>query len=195
MQWLRSVDHLGPLKFIARYKPLYDAYFAPLTDKHHYWFGLLLLVQGALLLITSLILHILPEISVLLLLSISIFLLCYVNSVRPYKRVSIALLESSFMINFIILAVGYLYFRNNNKSMAILLSLSITVALVEFCGIVILNLIPKKLIERFKAKIKRNTQMNSDNVHILDEHNSGSEYISYHNLQSITLANMTTEIK
>ena len=30
MQWLRSVDHLGPLKFIARYKPLYDTYFAPL---------------------------------------------------------------------------------------------------------------------------------------------------------------------
>ena len=35
MQWLRSVDHLGPLKFIARNKPLYNAYFAPLTDKHH----------------------------------------------------------------------------------------------------------------------------------------------------------------
>ena len=35
MQWLRSVDHHGPLKFIARYKPLYDAYFAPLKDKHH----------------------------------------------------------------------------------------------------------------------------------------------------------------
>ena len=29
---------MGPLKFIAQYKPLYDAYFAPLTDKHHYWF-------------------------------------------------------------------------------------------------------------------------------------------------------------
>ena len=28
MQWLRSADHLGPLKFIARYKPLYDSYFA-----------------------------------------------------------------------------------------------------------------------------------------------------------------------
>ena len=41
MQWLRSVDHLGPLKVISRYKPLYDAYFAPLRDKHHYWFGML----------------------------------------------------------------------------------------------------------------------------------------------------------
>ena len=66
--------------------------------------------------------------------------------------------------------------------------------MVKFCGIVILNLIPKKSIEQFKAKIKRNTEMNSDNVHILDELHSESEYISYHNLQSITLANMT-EIK
>ena len=99
MQWLRSVDHFGPLKFIARYKPLYDAYFAPLKDKHHYWFGLLLLVQGLLLLASSLTLHILPEISVLLLLAISVSLLCSVNSVWPYKRMSVALLESSFMIN------------------------------------------------------------------------------------------------
>ena len=89
MQWLRSVDHYGPLKFIAQYKPLYDAYFAPLKDKHHYWFGLLLLIQGVLLLVSSLTLYTLPEISVLLLLAISIFLLCYVNSVRPYKRMSL----------------------------------------------------------------------------------------------------------
>ena len=185
MQWLRSVDHLGPLKFIARYKPLYDAYFAPLKDKHHYWFGVLLLVQGILLLVSSLTLHTLPEISILLLLAISIFLLCYVNSVRPYKKTSITLLESSFMINFIVLAVGYLYFRDNNKGMTILLSLSITVALVEFCGIVTWNLTPKKLIERFQIRIKRNTELDLEDIHILEEHHTESEYVSYHNSQSI----------
>ena len=193
MQWLRSVDHLGPLKFIARYKPLYDAYFAPLKDKHHYWFGLLLLVQGLLLLVSSLTLYILSEISVLLLLAISIFLLCFVNSVQPYKRIHIALLESSFMISFIILAVGYLYCRDDNKGMAILLSLSITIALFEFCGIVIWNLIPKKLIERFQSKIKRNAEIESGDVHILEEHHSESEYARYHDSQSIKLANMTAE--
>jgi hypothetical protein len=56
---------------------------------------------------------------------------------------SVALLESSFMINFIVLAVGYLYFRDNKEGMKILLSLSLTAALVEFCGIVVWNLIPK----------------------------------------------------
>ena len=92
------------------------------------------------------------------------------------------------MINFIVLAVGYLYFRENNKGMTILLSLSITAALVEFCGIVFWNLIPKKLIEQFQKKIKRNNELDSDDVHILEEHHAESEYVSYHNSQSIKLA-------
>ena len=180
MQWLRSVDHYEPLKFIARYKPIYDAYFAPLKEKHHYWFGVLLVVQGLLLLVSSLTLLILPEISILLLLVASIFLHCYVNSIQPYKKMSVALLESSFMINFIILAVGYLYFRDNNKGRAILLSLSITAALIEFGGIVIWNLIPKKLIEKLKIKSRRNTELDIEDVHILEEHHTESEYRSYH---------------
>ena len=97
------------------------------------------------------------------------------------------------MINFIILAVGYLYFRDDNKGMAILLSLSITVALFEFCGIIIWNLIPKKLIERLQAKIKRNAEMESDDIDILEEHHSESEYARYHDLQSKKLTNITAE--
>ena len=36
MQWLRLIDHYRCLKAIARYKPIYDAYFATLNDRHHY---------------------------------------------------------------------------------------------------------------------------------------------------------------
>ena len=79
------------------------------------------------------------------------------------------------MINFIVLAVGYLYFRDNQGGMAILLSVSITAALVEFCGIVVWNLIPKKLIERFNAKIKRNAEVDSEDAHILEQYHSESE--------------------
>ena len=69
----------------------------------------------------------------------------------------------------LVLAVGYLYFRDNKEGMTILLSLSITAALVEFCGIVVWNLIPKKLIERFHAKIKRNVEVDTEDSHILGE--------------------------
>ena len=41
MQWLRKIDRYPPLRWIAKYKPVYDAYFGPLRDKHHYWFGVL----------------------------------------------------------------------------------------------------------------------------------------------------------
>ena len=48
MQCLRRIDHYRGLRFIGRYKPFYDAHFGPLNDRHHYWFGLLLLVRGVL---------------------------------------------------------------------------------------------------------------------------------------------------
>ena len=74
------------------------------------------------------------------------------------------------MINLIVLAVGYLYFRDYNKGREILLSLSITSALIKFCGIVIWNVIPKKLIEKLQIKVKRNTELGLEDIHILEEH-------------------------
>ena len=44
MQCLRRISHLGLLRWINKFTPVYDAYFAPLKDKHHYWFEVLLLV-------------------------------------------------------------------------------------------------------------------------------------------------------
>ena len=145
MQWLRTVDHYGPLKYVARYKPVYDAYFAPLNDKHHYWFGVLLLVQGVLLLSFSLSSSTFPALNILLLLAFSILLLCYLNHMQTYKKVLLLLLESSFLVNLIVLAVGTLYLGNDGNRRMVLLSVSITAAFVEFCGIVTWNLIPQKV--------------------------------------------------
>ena len=142
MQWLRRVDHYGPLKFLAKYKPVYDAYFAPLNDKHQYWFGVLLLVQGILFIFFALDSSITPSLNILLLLGICIVLLCYLNNVKAYKKVSVLLLESSFLVNLIVVAAGTLYFGNNESRRNILLSVSVSTAFVEFCGIVAWNLIP-----------------------------------------------------
>ena len=35
MQWLRRLPHVGIIKWIMRFHPLYDSYFAPLKPKHH----------------------------------------------------------------------------------------------------------------------------------------------------------------
>ena len=71
-------------------------------------------------------------------------------------------------------------FRDNKKGRAILLSLSITAALIKFCGIVIWNVIPEKLIEKLQKKIKRSTELGLKDIHILEEHHAESEYVSNH---------------
>ena len=74
MQWLRRIYHHGPLKLIARLKPFYDACFGSLKDKHHYWFGVLLLVQGLLHLMSSFTLNSIPELNKFLVLFAVIWL-------------------------------------------------------------------------------------------------------------------------
>ncbi len=185
MQWLRRVDHYGPLKCLAKYKPVYDAYFAPLNDKHQYWFGTLLLAQGLLLLVSSLTSHTIPDFNLLLLLAISVSLLCYMHTQRTYKRKSILLIESSFLANFAVLTVGTLYFRDNRKGRLVLLNISIAVAFFEFCVIIMWNLIPKvyRLLFR-KGKPTEHIELSTQTVSIVeryeeDEEGGEEKYMEY----------------
>ena len=149
MQWLRAVDHYHPLKRIARYKPIYDAYFAPLKDKHHYWFGTLLLARGVLFLISSLTQSNDPSFSRYILITVLVLILAYLNYAQVYKKTSIAIIESSFLINLILLFTGISFFSNKSP---ILLNLSIGVVFIEFCGIVTWNCLPQKAKSLFVKK-------------------------------------------
>ena len=182
IQWLRRIDHYRPLNFLAKYKPIYDAYFAPLNDKHQYWFGTLLLAQGGLLLVSSLTSYTIPDFNLLFLLAVSISLLCYMNTQRTYKQKLVSLLESSFLANFIVLTVGTLYFRDNEKGRMILLSISITIAFFEFCVIVTWNLIPKvyRLLFR-KGKTTKHVELSTVSNSIVERYVEDDEeqYMEY----------------
>ena len=142
MQWLRRIQNFTVSKWITRYKPVFDAYFAPLKDKHHYWFGVLLLSRGILLLASSLTANINPAVSPFLLLCMAILLLCYMSFHQVYKRKSVLILESVFLINLIILTGGAMYYRDSNSSeKATLICLSISIAFIKFCGIVIWSIL------------------------------------------------------
>ena len=142
MQWLRRIQNFTVSKWITRYKPVFDAYFAPLKDKHHYWFGVLLLSRGVLLLISSLTANINPAVSPFLLLSVATLLLCHINYNQVYKRKSVLILESAFLMNLIILTGGAMYYRDSNSSeKATLICLSIGIAFIKFCGIVIWSIL------------------------------------------------------
>ena len=138
MQWLRRIDHYGALKYIGRQKPLIDAHFAPLRDKHHYWLGVLMISLGLILIISSLTLNIAPVFSEYLLIVIAILLFWYSNSTHVYKKRYVLMIENSFLINLILLFVGLQY----EISRSILMILSLSIAFLEFCGIICWNIFP-----------------------------------------------------
>ena len=142
MQWLRRIPNYRISKWITQYKPVIDAYFAPLKDGHHYWFGMLLLSRGILLLISSLTANINPAVSLFLLLGVATLLLCYINFKRVYKKTSVLILESAFLINLIVLTGGAMYYYDRESSeKVVLIGLSIGITFIKFCGIVIWSIV------------------------------------------------------
>ena len=178
MQWLRKVDHHRPLRQLAKYKPVYDAYFAPLKDRHHYWFGALLLSQGALLLVSSLTLNTVPAVGVLVLLCVVMLLLSYMNCMQVYKRRLVFILESAFLINLILLVCGTLYYRYNENARVNVTCISLSFAFVKFCGIVLgeffLTLYEKTRLNKLHVKWSKSL----DFVVINDHRNSNHSTIS-----------------
>ena len=140
MQWLRRLPQRGLLKWIMRFNPLYDAYFAPLKDKHHYWFGALLLARGVLIVLFASSFAIPQDINLLFLLLFGLFLVYYMVLSRPYKSTGILILQSSYLMNLIILS-GLFFFSykqlNGPLIQSTAIGLSTGFAFLQFCGTVI----------------------------------------------------------
>ena len=133
VQWLRKVSHLKYMRWIIKFTPFYDANFAPLKVKHHYWFGVLLLIRGLLLLIYSLTYSIIPDINLVILTVVLLILLLYTLVCRVYKQKSVMILESSLIGNLIVLSGSTKLVPNRS----IALSVSIGLAFAQFCVIVV----------------------------------------------------------
>ena len=143
MQWLRRLPHCKLTNWIMRFHPVYDAYFAPLKHKHQYWFGVLLLAR-VILLLTFVSTFAIPQyVNLLLLLIVGAILTFYVAVVQPYKSTVTLLLQSTFFINLNLLAgfvvVGFLSNQPMLQTGAV--GLSTGVAFVQFCAIVLYNVI------------------------------------------------------
>ena len=137
IQWLRRVSHFRCLRWITKFTPFYDACLAPLKDKHHCWFGVLLIVRGMLLLIYSLTFTIIPDINLLILIVVLVLLLLYTVCCRVYKRKSVKILESILLGNLIVLSGSTKLVTNRS----VILVTSIGLAFIQFCGIVLWSLV------------------------------------------------------
>ena len=164
IQPLRRVSHLRPLKWINKLAPVYDAYFSPLKDKHRYWFGTMLLVRGILLVILTATSASNPELNVFSLFLSIAFLFCFISVKHVYKRMTVRVLESSTLLNLIILSAGTLYKWESTKKRSMLLIASLGFAFVQFCVIVVWSLIKPCFSADLKCRQKQTTDVIAEDI-------------------------------
>ena len=159
IQCWRRISYLRLQRWISKFIPFYDAYFAPLKDKHHYWFGMLLLARGALLIIFTATSSTSPLVG-LLILAISLVMLLFYMSVKPvYKSKIVRLFESASLSNLLVLVTYTLYIGDKNSGTTAL-QISIGVAFVQFLLIILISAI--KICYQNKCKCIQRKGYNQD---------------------------------
>ena len=168
IQCWRKISHLMLLRWINRFTPFYDAYFAPLKDKHHYWFGTLLLVRIVILVSFTATSSTFPLLSLLILLLTSLVLLFYASIKHVYKSKIVSIFESTSLLNLITLIVFTLYTGGET----IFLEISIAFAFLQFMVIIIISLIKININTRHKCMsrngynlIRQNSDSSDEIVH------------------------------
>ena len=138
IQCWRRISHIRLLRWINKFTPFYDAYFAPLKDKHHYWFGTLLVVRIVLSVSFTTTSSTFPFISLLILQSTSVALLFYTSIRSVYKSKLVRTFEGISLLNLIIL-IGSTLYTGGGKT--IFLEVSIAFAFIQFTVIIVMSLI------------------------------------------------------
>ena len=85
IQCWRRISHIRLLRWINKFTPFYDAYFAPIKDKHQYWFGIQLLARGALLIVFTVTSSTSPLVGMLILVITLVMLFFYMSIKSVYK--------------------------------------------------------------------------------------------------------------
>ena len=155
IQPLRKHSHICCLRWVNRWKPLFDAYTGPLNPQNHFWIGLLLLARVILLLIFALSYAFDPSISLLALIIMVVLLhtvLSYTGQLYdaptkitvkffPGKISFRSILEASFLLNLIVVAGSVLYnnieVADGTKARSYIVHTSVGIAFLEFIGIVL----------------------------------------------------------
>ena len=149
VQWLQMLPEGKLLKWIVRFKPVYDAYFATLKGKHRYWFGVMLVFRGILLMAFVSTFAIPQYVNLLLLLVTGVTLLFYLavvqpyECVQPYKSMAVSVFEGTFFVNLTLLAGFVMVSSELNKPTLQIVAVGVSTgtAFLQFCGIVIYEMI------------------------------------------------------
>ena len=165
-QQLQKVSHTRIFNWVTNLKPFFDVHFAPFKPAHRYWFGVLLLARGVLLAIFSSSFATPKNTNLLLLLTLVLILLLYMAIIQPYKNKVILIIQSSFLANILLLSAFVFYAKTHENKYTLrttAVSISIGVTFLQFCGIIICNVI------RLCYCIKRNSYRNRANFELEEE--------------------------
>ena len=136
-QWLRTQTHRKGLRWL---KPFLDAYYGPFKDKHHYWVGVLLVVRGVLFVCFASFLAVEDNVNLLLISITSLTILTYTSFTgRLHKKVYTTILENLCFLNLGMLGIGTYHIRQVGGSQEAMVSTSVGIAFLEFCGITIFH--------------------------------------------------------
>ena len=144
-QKLQKMSHLRIFKWVTSLKPFFDVHFAPFKLAHRYWFGVLLLARGLLLIIFSSSYATPKNTNLLLLLALVLLLLLYMAIVQPYKNKVVLIIQTSYLANLLFLSAFVLYAETMDDKrytvQTIAVGISTGIAFLQFCGIVVCNII------------------------------------------------------
>ena len=132
-------------RWFRRFSPFLDLHFVPLKQKHQYWFGVLLLARGILLICySSTLLNVAEDTNLLILFIFGILLIFYMSTTLPYQNMAVLLVNGSFLTNMALLS-GFALFTeahpHGSTIRTVTATLSAALAFIIFCGIIIYGII------------------------------------------------------
>ena len=143
-QWLKKSNLRVVTRLLINLKPFLDAHCSSAKDKHRYWFGALLLVRAAIVLVAT----VLPtnkSSGIIFTVSLAAVLLMGYSFIGPgfYQNYCLSLLELSLLMNLALLCLCTLYTSSIGGSVAAATYTFVGVAFLQFLGLVLFRIIAK----------------------------------------------------
>ena len=137
-QWLHMCNCRLIVRMLMRIKPFLDAHYGPLKSKHRYWFGALLFVRAAILLISALIPSNRSSVVVLCTSIISVVLTYFGQLV--YHNLAVSIFDTFSFMNLAVVSVATCFITTANGRLSVSAYTLIGVAFVQFVGLVLFKI-------------------------------------------------------
>ena len=153
-QWMHRFNCHLFTRIMIKIKPFLDAHYGPLNGNHRYWFGALLLMKAAILLISALISQNRTIIAVYSITMCALVLTGF--SVSVYKSLAVVTFNAVWFVNLGILSVSYMFTTFTGGNFSIASNCLFGLAFAQFIGLVFFKvLVIIKRSERVMTCLRR----------------------------------------